>query len=96
MKRMDKRKVKVKERVETLMEVQVGVKAPRTDEAILKEFPDDESLTRWIRLAREKVKFQGLPARICWLGYGQRARIGKVFNDMVAKKKLKAHILSSL
>jgi urocanate hydratase len=65
----------------------------KTDEAILKEFPDDESLARWIRLAREKVKFQGLPARICWLGYGQRARIGKVFNDMVARKKLKAPIV---
>jgi len=65
----------------------------KTDEAILKEFPDDESLARWICLAREKVKFQGLPARICWLGYGQRARIGKIFNDMVARKKLKAPIV---
>jgi len=65
----------------------------RTDEVILKEFPDDVSLARWIRLAKEKVKFQGLPARICWLGYGQRARIGKVFNDMVAKGKLKAPIV---
>jgi len=65
----------------------------RTDDAILKEFPDDVSLARWIRLAREKVKFQGLPARICWLGYGQRARIGKVFNTMVAKGRLKAPIV---
>jgi urocanate hydratase len=65
----------------------------KTDEAILREFPGDESLVRWMRLAREKVTFQGLPARICWLGYGQRARIGKVFNDMVAKKKLKAPIV---
>jgi urocanate hydratase len=65
----------------------------RTDDAILKEFPDDVSLARWIRLVKEKVKFQGLPARICWLGYGQRARIGKVFNDMVAKGKLKAPIV---
>jgi urocanate hydratase len=65
----------------------------KTDEAILKEFPEDEPLARWIRLAREKVKSQGLPARICWLGYGQRARIGKVFNDMVAKGKLKAPIV---
>ncbi len=65
----------------------------KTDEAILKEFPDDASLARWIRLAKEKVKFQGLPARICWLGYGQRARIGKVFNDMVAKGKLKGPIV---
>ena len=60
----------------------------KTDEAILREFPDDASLARWIRLAKEKVKFQGLPARICWLGYGQRARIGKVFNDMVAKGRI--------
>lgn len=65
----------------------------RTDEAILKTFPDDLSLTRWIRLAREKVRFQGLPARICWLGYGQRALIGKVFNDMVARGELKAPLV---
>ena len=65
----------------------------KTDDAILKEFPDDDSLARWIRLAKEKVKFQGLPARICWLGYGQRARIGKVFNDMVARGELKAPIV---
>ncbi len=65
----------------------------RTDEAILKEFPDDLSLARWMRLAREKVKFQGLPARICWLGFGQRARIGKVFNDMVARGELKAPLV---
>jgi urocanate hydratase len=65
----------------------------RTDDAILNEFPEDASLARWIRLAREKIKFQGLPARICWLGYGQRARIGKVFNDMVAKGILKAPIV---
>ncbi|MGZ3515479.1 MAG: urocanate hydratase, partial [Thermodesulfobacteriota bacterium] len=45
----------------------------KTDDAILREFPDDASLTRWIRLVKEKIKFQGLPARICWLGYGQRA-----------------------
>jgi urocanate hydratase len=65
----------------------------KTDDAILKEFPEDVSLARWIRLAKEKVKFQGLPARICWLGYGQRARIGKVFNNMVAKGKVKAPIV---
>ncbi len=65
----------------------------KTDEALLKEFPEDDSLARWIRLAKEKVKFQGLPARICWLGYGQRARVGKIFNDMVAKKRLKAPIV---
>ena len=65
----------------------------KTDEAVLREFPENESLHRWIRLAREKVKFQGLPARICWLGYGERARIGKVFNDMVARGELKAPIV---
>jgi urocanate hydratase len=65
----------------------------RTDDAILREFPEDVSLARWIRLAKEKVKFQGLPARICWLGYGQRARIGKVFNNMVARGRLKAPIV---
>ena len=65
----------------------------RTDEALLKEFPEDASLARWIHLAREKVKFQGLPARICWLGYGQRARMGKLFNDMVASGALKAPIV---
>jgi len=65
----------------------------KTDEAVLREFPKNESLHRWIRLAREKVRFQGLPARICWLGYGERARIGKVFNDMVASGELKAPIV---
>jgi urocanate hydratase len=65
----------------------------KTDEAILSEFPDDASLARWIRLAREKVQFQGLPARICWLGYGQRAKAGKRFNDMVATGELKAPIV---
>ena len=65
----------------------------KTDEAVLKEFPENESLRRWMQLAREKVKFQGLPARICWLGYGERARIGKVFNDMVARGELKAPIV---
>jgi urocanate hydratase len=65
----------------------------KTDDAILREFPGDASLTRWVRLVKEKVKFQGLPARICWLGYGQRARMGKVFNDMVARGELKAPIV---
>ncbi|PKN63087.1 MAG: urocanate hydratase [Deltaproteobacteria bacterium HGW-Deltaproteobacteria-15] len=65
----------------------------RTDEAVLREFPENESLRRWMSLAREKVQFQGLPARICWLGYGERARIGKVFNDMVASGELKAPIV---
>lgn len=65
----------------------------KTDEAVIREFPDDPALVRWIRMAKEKVKFQGLPARICWLGYGQRARMGKVFNDMVARGELKAPIV---
>src|SRR3954454_6360720 len=61
-----------------------------TDDAILETFPGDAALARWIRLARERVAFQGLPARICWLGYGERARAGKVFNDLVASGKVKA------
>ncbi len=65
----------------------------KTDEVIIREFPEDQSLVRWIRMAREKVKFQGLPARICWLGYGQRSKIGKIFNDMVARGELKAPIV---
>jgi urocanate hydratase len=65
----------------------------RTDEAVLETFPEDESLARWIRLARAKVHFQGLPARICWLGYGERARLGLRFNDMVRKGELKAPIV---
>ncbi|MCU0727354.1 MAG: urocanate hydratase [Planctomycetes bacterium] len=65
----------------------------KTDEAVLRLFPDDPSLCDWIRLAREKVKFQGLPARICWLGYGQRARFGKELNDMVARGELSAPVV---
>jgi urocanate hydratase len=65
----------------------------KTDEAILNLFPEDEHLTRWIRLAREKVQFQGLPARICWLGYGERARAGLKFNEMVASGELSAPIV---
>jgi urocanate hydratase len=64
-----------------------------TDEAVLKEFPEDEALARWIRQAREKVKFQGLPARICWLGYGERARFGAVINHLVKKGKISAPIV---
>jgi len=64
-----------------------------TDEAILETFPEDEALERWIRLARERVAFQGLPARICWLGYGERARAGKVFNQLVATGRVKAPIV---
>ena len=55
-----------------------------TDRAVLEEFPDNADLHRWIRLAGERVAFQGLPARICWLGYGERHRAGLRFNEMVA------------
>ncbi|SEN80795.1 urocanate hydratase [Lihuaxuella thermophila] len=65
----------------------------KTDEVIMREFSHNESLCRWIRLAREKISFQGLPARICWLGYGERARFGKIINDMVASGELKAPIV---
>jgi urocanate hydratase len=64
-----------------------------TDRAILEEFPQNESLARWIRLAQEKVHFQGLPARICWLGYGERNLAGVRFNEMVAKGELAAPIV---
>ena len=65
----------------------------RTDRAILELFPDDEPLTRWIRMAEERVPFQGLPARICWLGYGERARAGLRFNEMVASGELSGPIV---
>ncbi len=65
----------------------------RTDEAILELFGDQENVSRWIRLAREKVRFQGLPARICWLGYGERHRAGLRFNEMVATGELKGPIV---
>jgi len=64
-----------------------------TDRAVLEEFPDDEGLARWIRLAGERVAFQGLPARICWLGYGERHRMGLRFNEMVRSGELKAPIV---
>jgi len=64
-----------------------------TDRAVLELFGDNESLTRWIRLAGERVAFQGLPARICWLGYGERDRAGLRFNEMVASGELKAPIV---
>jgi len=64
----------------------------RTDRAILETFPNDEALQRWIHLAGEKVRFQGLPARICWLGMGERARFGAVLNDLVARGEVKAPI----
>jgi urocanate hydratase len=56
-----------------------------TDDAVAKLFPDDDRLQRWLRFARERIAFQGLPARICWLGYGERARAGEAFNDLVAR-----------
>ena len=64
-----------------------------TDEAVLKEFPEDEALERWIHKARERIKFQGLPARICWLGYGERAHFGAVINHLVKKGKISAPIV---
>lgn len=65
----------------------------QTDEAIMELFPEDEHLHRWLRMAREKVPFQGLPARICWLGYGERAAAGQVFNDLVAEGIVRAPIV---
>ena len=65
----------------------------RTDRAILELFPDDAPLRRWITMAEERVAFQGLPARICWLGYGERARAGLEFNRLVANGELKAPIV---
>ncbi|MBC7363417.1 MAG: urocanate hydratase [Candidatus Aminicenantes bacterium] len=64
-----------------------------TDEAVLKTFPEDEALARWIRKAQKQVKFQGLPARICWLGYGERALFGEVINTLVKKGKISAPIV---
>ncbi|MBF8255702.1 MAG: hutU [Anaerolineales bacterium] len=65
----------------------------RTDEAILELFPEDIGLHRWIRMAQEKVAFQGLPARICWLGYGERARAGLRFNELVRSGEVSAPIV---
>ena len=64
-----------------------------TDEAILELFPEDDHLRRWLKMAREKVPFQGLPARICWLGYGERVKAGLRFNELVASGKVKAPIV---
>ena len=64
-----------------------------TDEAILELFPDDKPLARWIRMAQKRVEFQGLPSRICWLGYGERHRAGRKFNELVASGKVKAPIV---
>jgi urocanate hydratase len=65
----------------------------RTDELVLEMFPEDEHLGRWIRMAHDKVAFQGLPARICWLGQGARARFGTAINDLVAKGEIRAPIV---
>ena len=65
----------------------------KTDDAALATFPDNQPLQRWIRLARERVKSQGLPARICWLGYGERAKLGRVFNDLVKSGAVSAPIV---
>ncbi|NHM33071.1 urocanate hydratase [Neobacillus terrae] len=65
----------------------------KIDAVLLKEFKDNEPLCKWIRMASEKISFQGLPARICWLGYGDRARFGKIINDMVASGELEAPIV---
>ena len=65
----------------------------RTDEAVAELFPEDVHLQRWLKLARERVPFQGLPSRICWLGYGERAKAGLKFNEMVANGVLKAPIV---
>ena len=64
-----------------------------TDKAVLETFPDNELATRWIRMAGEKVRFQGLPCRICWLEYGERARMGQVFNELVRTGKVKAPLV---
>ncbi|HEX9613980.1 MAG TPA: urocanate hydratase [Bacteroidota bacterium] len=65
----------------------------RTDRAIMETFPDNKQLCSWIEKAQSQVAFQGLPARICWLGYGERARMGKIFNDLVASGELKAPVV---
>jgi urocanate hydratase len=65
----------------------------RTDEVVLAEFADNAHLCRWIRLARERIAFQGLPARICWLGYGERARFGLIINDLVRRGEISAPIV---
>jgi urocanate hydratase len=65
----------------------------RTDETILELFPEDQHLKRWIQMARERIPFQGLPSRICWLGYGERARAGLAFNQLVAEGVVSAPIV---
>ncbi|MHC5036798.1 MAG: urocanate hydratase [Planctomycetota bacterium] len=65
----------------------------RIDQAILETFPEDQPLLRWIRMAQDRVKFQGLPSRICWLRYGDRKTLGRVINDLVAKGEVKAPVV---
>ena len=65
----------------------------RTDQVILEQFPDNEPLCRWIKMAQDRIPFQGLPSRICWLGYGERDRIGLIFNDLVRRGEVKAPIV---
>lgn len=65
----------------------------RTDRAIMETFPENKPLCRWIEKAQKEIQFQGLPARICWLGYGERAKMGKIFNDLVARGEVKAPIV---
>jgi urocanate hydratase len=65
----------------------------RTDRVILEQFPDNEPLCRWIKMAQEQVAFQGLPSRICWLGYGERHKIGLLFNDLVRRGEVSAPIV---
>jgi urocanate hydratase len=65
----------------------------KTDKVVMKEFKENKRLVNWIKLAEKKVPFEGLPARVCWLGYGERARFGKIINRMVAEKELKAPIV---
>src|SRR6056297_920417 len=65
----------------------------RTDQALLEAFPEHEGLARWLTLARERIEFEGLPARICWLGQGERARAGRIFNDLVRNGEVEAPIV---
>ncbi|MCS7233049.1 MAG: urocanate hydratase [Synergistetes bacterium] len=65
----------------------------RTDQAVIETFPEKKHLVRWIQMANKKVKFQGLPARICWLGYGERDKMGLIFNDLIKKGEIKAPIV---
>src|SRR3989454_246062 len=65
----------------------------RTDGLVLELFPENETLSRWIRLAGERVPFQGLPARVCWLGYGERAQFGEAIDELVRRGELRAPIV---